>query len=252
MLEVAQLSHRFAGQEVLSDIGLEVAEGECLAILGPSGCGKTTLLRLIAGLLPQQSGRIRVAGRPPAPGRGCTMMFQTPRLLPWRRARANIEMGLQHLGRAERQRRAEALLQRLGLEEAGRLWPQEMSGGMQQRLGLARALALDVPLLLLDEPFANLDPLAREQMQEELITQTSGKGVVLVTHSVDEALALGHRILLLNARPGRVARRFEFDTPARGLQRRSQPDYYERLAELTDHLRQLAIPPSAASLHRKS
>lgn len=169
------------------------------------------------------------------------MVFQSPRLLPWRRARQNVELVLRHLPRAERRSRAVHFLNLLGLEDAHHLWPQQLSGGMQQRLALTRALAMDAPLLLLDEPFANLDPLAREEMQEALIAHTQQRTTILATHSVDEALAVGDRVILLHRRPGRIANVFSPELTGRGTARRQDPRFYTQLQMLSQNLRRIAV-----------
>ncbi|NDV98781.1 ABC transporter ATP-binding protein [Salipiger sp. PrR002] len=242
LLSLRGLGHAHGDGPVLTDLTFEVGAGERLVILGPSGCGKTTLLRIMAGLLPIGEGQVLQDGRPPVAGRGAALIFQNSRLLPWRRVRENVELVLAGRPKAERRERAADLLQRLGLGARLEDWPGALSGGQKQRLALARALAMDVPLLLLDEPFANLDPLAREQMQEELLRQTGleGRAFVLVTHSVDEALALGDRILLMKPRPGRLLREVTPDLPGIGMERRRAPGFYTALAELSDELRGVA------------
>ena len=200
----------------LSGIDLSIPAGECAVVVGPSGCGKSTLLRLVAGFLTPTSGQVLVAGRPvrgPGPDRG--VVFQQPRLFPWLSVRGNVEFGLRHLDRAARRARAAELVDLVGLTEATGRRPYQLSGGMQQRAAIARALAPGPRILLLDEPFAALDALTRERLQEELrrIWQLTGTTVVLVTHSVDEAAYLGTRIIALSARPGRVVLDLTSDLP---------------------------------------
>ena len=242
LLRLRDLGHDFGGPPVLHGLSFDLQPGERLAILGPSGCGKTTLLRLVAGLLRPAAGEITLAGAAPRPGQGAALIFQTPRLLPWRRVSENVELVLSEPSRAERRATAQSLLDQLGLGARARDWPSELSGGQAQRLALARALAMQVPLLLLDEPFANLDPLAREQMQEVLLQQTrrEGRAFIVVTHSVDEALALGDRILLMNPQPGRIRREIRPKLPGIGLERRRAGGFYPMLAKLTEELRQSA------------
>jgi taurine transport system ATP-binding protein len=203
--------YRSAGRHIqaLDQVDLELAAGEAVAVVGPSGCGKSTLLRMVAGFLAPSQGRVLVDGRPvggPGPDRG--VVFQQPRLFPWLTVQGNVEFGLSMAGmaRAARRRRAAELLDAVGLGDVGRLRPYELSGGMQQRAAIARALAPDPRILLLDEPFAALDALTRERLQERLrqIWMSTGKTMVLVTHSVDEAALLGSRVLVLSPRPGRV------------------------------------------------
>ena len=200
-----------AGQvlPVLRGINFDVREGEIVSLIGASGCGKTTLLRIVQGLVRHDSGVIRVDGTPVAgPGRDRGFVFQQASLLPWRTAQANVEFGLELQGvpRAERARRAMALLELVGLGHAARQYPHQLSGGMQQRIGLARAFAIDPAILLMDEPFSALDAQTREVLQKELlrIQLETRKTILFVTHDLDEALYLSNRIIVLAARPGRV------------------------------------------------
>ncbi|MFE5735019.1 ABC transporter ATP-binding protein [Streptomyces sp. NPDC056528] len=205
--------HRYGrGGEAFTAVGpvdLAVPAGEFLVLVGASGCGKSTLLRLIAGFERPTQGSVRVSGGEPRPGATAGVVFQTPRLFPWRTVRGNIDLALRYAGvDRERwpERRAE-LLARVGLEgtERRRVW--EISGGQQQRVAIARALAAENPLLLLDEPFAALDALTRERLQEDVrrVTGRTGRTTVLVTHSAEEAVFLGSRIVVLTRSPGTVA-----------------------------------------------
>lgn len=239
MLRVRDLGHAFGADDVLDGVTFDLNAGERLVVLDPSGCGKTTLLSLIAGILPVQRGTVTLSGKPPAPGRGSAVIFQTPRLLPWRRAAGNVAIALGHLPRAERVAAVAGLLEQVGLGQAGDMWPATMSGGMQQRLALARALALKAPLLLLDEPFANLDPLAREGLQDLLVDQV-GSAFILVTHSVEEALVLGDRILLMQSGPGRIGAVLTPALSGKGGARRRDPAFWPMLAEVSDRLREAA------------
>ncbi|ROO84414.1 NitT/TauT family transport system ATP-binding protein/taurine transport system ATP-binding protein [Actinocorallia herbida] len=191
----------------LADIDADLAPGSFTAIVGPSGCGKSTLLRLVAGFAAPTGGEVAVSGSPvtgPGPDRG--VVFQQPRLFPWLSVRGNVEFGLKGLPKAARRARSAELLELVGLADAAGRRPYELSGGMQQRAAIARALAPDPAILLMDEPFAALDALTRERLQEELrrVWQATGKTVLFVTHSVDEAVYLGTRVLVLSKRPGRV------------------------------------------------
>ncbi|MEV0461033.1 ABC transporter ATP-binding protein [Catellatospora methionotrophica] len=203
--------YRSGGQRILAldGIDLRLAAGESLAVVGPSGCGKSTLLRMVAGFLRPSHGEISVGGVPvtrPGPDRG--VVFQQPRLFPWLSVYGNIAYGLREarVPRPARRERAGQLLDLVGLGDVAALRPYELSGGMQQRAAIARALAPDPAILLLDEPFAALDALTRERLQEELRTLwlRTGRTQLLVTHSVDEAALLGSRIIVLSPRPGRV------------------------------------------------
>ncbi|MFI6033292.1 ABC transporter ATP-binding protein [Streptomyces sp. NPDC051315] len=207
------VTHRYGrGDEAVTAVGpvdLTVRAGEFLVLAGASGCGKSTLLRLIAGFERPTHGSVLVSGAEPRPGEAAGVVFQSPRLFPWRTVRGNIDLALRYAG-ADRarwpERRAE-LLARVGLEgtEKRRVW--EISGGQQQRVAIARALAAENPLLLLDEPFAALDALTRERLQEDVrrVTAQTGRTAVFVTHSADEAVFLGSRIVVLTKGPGTVA-----------------------------------------------
>jgi taurine transport system ATP-binding protein len=207
------VTHRYGrGGEVFTAVGpvdLTVRAGEFLVLVGASGCGKSTLLRLIAGFERPTHGSVRVSGTEPRPGEAAGVVFQTPRLFPWRTVGGNIDLALRYAGleRARWPERRAELLARVGLEgtERRRVW--EISGGQQQRVAIARALAAEKPLLLLDEPFAALDALTRERLQEDVrrVTDRTGRTTVFVTHSADEAVFLGSRIVVLSRSPGTVA-----------------------------------------------
>lgn len=193
----------------LDTIDLDIAPGEFVSILGPSGCGKSTLLRLIAGFLEPTQGEVKadgVAVDGPSPERG--VVFQQPSLYPWLDVRGNVEFGLKmrRVGRAERRAIADRYLELVGLQDFARARPYELSGGMQQRCQLARVLATEPRTILMDEPFGALDALTREQLQGELrsIWTREQRTVVLITHSVDEAVLLGTRLVIMSARPGRI------------------------------------------------
>ncbi len=225
----------------LDRISLAVAAGEFLCVVGPSGSGKSTLLRVVAGLLRQTSGDVRIeAERPGAPL--TAMVFQEHALLPWRTVLANVVFGLENRGvsRAQREARAREMLALVGLSRFARHYPHQLSGGMKQRVGIARALANDPEVLLMDEPFAALDAQTRTIMQEELlrIWATLGTTVIYVTHSLEEALLLGDRVVLMTARPGRVSQVFpvELGRP-RGLEIRSSPAYGVLLEKIWTELR---------------
>jgi NitT/TauT family transport system ATP-binding protein len=212
MIELVSVGKQFGAENpvaVLDEITFGVTEGEFVTLLGPSGCGKTTLLRIVAGLVAPDRGEVRVDGRPVVgPGPERAVVFQHFALLPWMTVEENIGFGLR-LRRIPRDvwiRRARELAELVGLRGFERRYPKELSGGMQQRVGLARALAVDPRLLLMDEPFAALDEQTRFLMQEELlrIWQATRKTVLFVTHSMEEALLLSDRVILLSARPGRI------------------------------------------------
>jgi NitT/TauT family transport system ATP-binding protein len=194
----------------LAGASFQVARQEFLSIVGPSGCGKSTLLRLIAGLMAPDEGRIAVDGRPVSgPVSDVGIVFQKPVLLDWRTVLGNVLMQVELRGRRARDHlpRARQLLEAVSLTEFEDRYPYELSGGMQQRASIARALIHDPPLLLMDEPFGALDSLTRERMNLELqrIWIDGAKTVVLVTHSIEEAVFLSDRIIVMTPRPGRIA-----------------------------------------------
>jgi len=206
------------GVEALAGCSLEIAAGSFAVIIGPNGCGKSTLLRLVGGLLSPTSGTVAVDGTSPRPGDGRVgLAFQQPRLVPWRSTLDNAALPLELAGVpvVERRSRASDALERVGLTEAASLRPRELSGGMAQRAALARALIGDPPVLLLDEPFSALDALTRETFDAELqrLWLERPRTVILVTHSVSEAIALADRVVVMTPRPGRVARIVAVDLP---------------------------------------
>ncbi len=199
---------------VLEDISLTAAAGEFISIIGPSGCGKSTLLSLISGLLRPSRGRILAQGREVlGPSRSRVLIFQGHLLFPWKTAIQNIEFVLKARGLSQGLRRRQALeyLQRVRLEAHADAYPRELSGGMQQRIGIARALAAEPDILLLDEPFSSLDLVAKCAIIDELkaIASQMGKTVILVTHNLEEAFHVGHRVYLLTKGPGRIAATFD-------------------------------------------
>ncbi|MTD29172.1 taurine ABC transporter ATP-binding subunit [Erwinia sorbitola] len=216
MLSVSHLRASYAGQLALQDINLSIGNGELVVVLGPSGCGKTTLLNLIAGFIPADSGSITLDGQPvTGPGADRGVVFQHEGLLPWRNVLDNVAFGLQLAGVEKNVRReiASKMLKKVGLEGAGKRFIWQLSGGMRQRVGIARALAADPRLLLLDEPFGALDAFTREQMQELLLTlwRDSGKQILLITHDIEEAVFLASELILLSPGPGRIVERLSLD-----------------------------------------
>jgi NitT/TauT family transport system ATP-binding protein len=202
--------------EAIAEISLRVPERQFLCVVGPSGCGKSTLLRLIAGLESLSAGSVRIRGdEVRGPRRDIGLVFQTPVLLPWRNILRNVLVPAEvlKLDRRGAARRAEELLDLVGLTGFADRFPNELSGGMRQRAAIARALMHDPNILLMDEPFGALDALTREAMNLELlrIWQASGKTVVLVTHSIEEALLLSDKVAVFSQRPGRI--RDEVDVP---------------------------------------
>ena len=208
MLEIAGLGKRFPnGHLVLSGIALTVEPGEILGIVGGSGCGKSTLLRLIAGLETATEGAVTIDGqRIAAPHAAVGLVFQEPRLMPWLTIEQNIAFGIRHLDSAERAARVREALARVGLTAFAAHWPRELSGGMAQRAALARALVGRPRVLLLDEPFSALDALTRTDLQEHLLDLWTydRPTMILVTHDIEEALALSDRIAIMEPEPGRI------------------------------------------------
>lgn len=251
-LSLSGVSLTLGGAQVLQGIDLPLRKGEIVVLLGPSGCGKTSLLRLMAGLVPPDAGEVRLNGAAPEPGRGSAMVFQSYRLLPWKSVAANVGFALPHLSPEARQARVAAMLALVGLTRFADAWPGSLSGGMKQRVALARALAPQPDFLLMDEPFAALDAQARELMQVELRRLVGGPnapGVVFVTHSVDEALILGDRILMLSPRPGRIVMRI--DTPFSGADDpRDHRDYPELRRRLWDRLRDAVLEDPNSDFYR--
>jgi len=232
--------------EALRDVSLRVTPGEFVCLVGPSGCGKTTLLRLMDGLLEADAGQVLIDGSAhTAPGPHAGFVFQSFRLLPWRTVRDNVEFPLeiQKLPRGERRARAERYLRLVGLEGFEHSYPHALSGGMQQRVGLARALALEPGILLMDEPFAALDAQTREFMQIELsrIWASLGLTIVFVTHSLDEALFLGDRVVLIGPRPGSVQEIVEVPLPRPRWEydARAAPVFIQLRAHLWERIREM-------------
>ncbi len=220
----------------LQDINLTVEPGEFISIVGPSGCGKTTLLWSIAGLHKLSSGTISLGGEviaKPHPSIG--MMFQEANLLPWRTIRKNIEFPFELRGQKPDGTRIEALLQRVGLGGFGGKMPKELSGGMQQRASIVRALSSDPDVLLMDEPFGALDAFTRDEMNKlvEEIWIEARKTVVLITHSIAEAVFLADKVYIMSARPGRIARFVDvpFARP-RSLALMEQRDFFDLVNEI--------------------
>jgi NitT/TauT family transport system ATP-binding protein len=218
----------------LWDFTLTVPEGEFLVIVGPSGCGKTTFLSAVAGLVAPTSGTVRFEGAPVrGPGPDRAMVFQDYALMPWRTVEKNVRFGLEMAGRNSRKHLDEVrgYIELVGLAGFEKSYPHELSGGMRQRVGLARALVVDPKVMLMDEPFAAVDAMTREIMQGELerIIHETGKTVVFVTHSIDEALTLADRIAVITSRPGRLQEVIDVDLPRPRYEKdvKASPRYQE-------------------------
>jgi NitT/TauT family transport system ATP-binding protein len=225
--------------QALQDLSFDVEEGAFVSVLGPSGCGKSTLLKLACGLLRPSAGGLELAGRPiagPRPEVG--IVFQQPTLLPWKTVLDNVLVPVRAMGGdvGAARERALGLLRMVRLDNFARHYPHELSGGMQQRVGIARALVHDPALLLMDEPFAALDAMTRENMMVELqrIWSTTGKSVLFITHSIPEAVFLSDRVVVMSPRPGRVLQTMEIDLPRpRTIETMGSP----RFAALSNELR---------------
>lgn len=200
----------------LKDINLDIRSGEFIALVGPSGCGKSTLLRSIAGLDLGFSGEILVGGEPvTGPKRTRGLVFQEARLLPWLTASANIAFGMKQASEREKQERVRELLELVGLVGFEDAYPHQLSGGMAQRVAIARALAPRPSILLMDEPFGALDAFTRIKLQDALrdIWRSQNVTTVFVTHDIDESLVLAEKVVVMSARPGRIAEVIEVDLP---------------------------------------
>jgi NitT/TauT family transport system ATP-binding protein len=223
----------------LDRVDLAIRTGEFLSIVGPSGCGKSTLMRIVSGLLAPTAGRVVIDGRPVAgPHTNLGIVFQNPVLLDWRTILGNVllPIELRFKSPADYSERAIALLTAVGLGDFMDRYPYELSGGMQQRAGICRALIYDPPLLLMDEPFGALDALTREQIRidiEELWLQTK-KTVVFITHSIDEAVLLSDRVVVMSPRPGGIAKIVPIPLPRpRGLDAKRSPMFGALVEEIT-------------------
>ena len=224
----------------LQQLDVDIEPGEFIAVVGPSGCGKSTLMRLIAGLLPVSSGSITVEGKTVVgPVTEVGIVFQSPVLLEWRDTLDNVlfQADIRGLPVKEYRERAVALLHQVGLEDFAHSYPHELSGGMRQRAAIARALLHNPPLLLMDEPFGALDALTREQMRLDLeqLWLSTRKTVIFITHSVDEAVLLADRVLVMGPRPGKVVRELRIALPrVRGLAARRDQRFFDYCDEINE------------------
>ena len=223
LIDVARLNKLYRTREgesihALSDVSFDVDEGEFVTVVGPSGCGKSTLLKILAGTLRRTSGTVQMREQPiDGPSRDVGVVFQAPVLLPWRTVLENVMLPIeiQRRDRAQYLVQARKYLKLVGLESFEGKYPNELSGGMQQRVGISRALVHDPALLLMDEPFGALDAMTRETMNLELlrIWNESRKTVLLVTHSIPEAVYLADRVIVMSPRPGRISEILKIDLP---------------------------------------
>lgn len=242
VLTARNLGLGFAGEIILDDVSLEVRAQEFVAVVGASGVGKSTLLRALAGLLPPLRGAVALSPPSEPASRSWSMVFQAPRLYPWRRVQANVELGLEGLPlpRSERHQRARDQLAIVGLEDLAGRWPLTLSGGQQQRVGIARALAVKPQVLFMDEPFSALDAITRRRLQGELsrLRQQTDAAIVFVTHDIEEAALLADRVMVLGKpeplQPARVTAMVPVDLPL--VARQSQPDFARLVRTLENHI----------------
>jgi NitT/TauT family transport system ATP-binding protein len=244
-IEIAAVTKQYGNAPVvLESIDLTVAKQEFISIIGPSGCGKSTILKLIAGLTFPTSGTIRVAGMTPLSARETiSFVFQDATLLPWRTVKQNIGLGLEleHLPNEQREKEIAALLDLVGLKNVARSYPRELSGGMKMRVSIARALATNPRLMLLDEPFAALDEMSRDRLNEEILRLRAEQKwtAVFVTHSVSEAVFLSDRIVVLAPNPGRIHAEFRVELPSpRTSAIRNSPEFDALAARVSHTLRE--------------
>jgi NitT/TauT family transport system ATP-binding protein len=236
----------------LDDVSIDVREGEFLCILGPSGCGKTTLLWSMGGLHALTAGEIRLDGRLiEKPHPEIAMIFQDANLLPWRTLQKNIRLPFELKRIPPDRDRIAKLLERVGLTGFDDKYPRELSGGMQQRASIVRSLAVDPSVLLMDEPFGALDAFTRDEMNlliQEIWMET-GKTIAFVTHSIPEAIFLADRIVVMSARPGRVAGIYDIDIPRpRSVDIQTRPDFIERVMEIKRHIDHQRGPQAGVSI----
>lgn len=234
------------GEDVraLGGLTLDVREGEILCIVGSSGCGKSTLLNIIAGFLKPTDGTVLLRNQPiTGIDTRCGMIFQEYALFPWKTVQNNVEFGLKMKGvsKASRRETAAKFIKLVGLEGFEKAYPAELSGGMRQRAALARSLANDPEILLMDEPFAAVDAMTRQLLQDQLvdIVEKPRKTVFFVTPSIDEALILSDRITVFSSRPGRVKAILENDLPKpRSASAQLTPRYLELKSQIWDSVQE--------------
>jgi NitT/TauT family transport system ATP-binding protein len=231
--------------DALSNVNLQVAEGDFVSFIGPSGCGKTTMLRVIADLQQPSSGSLLVNGMTAEQARlarAYGYVFQAPALFPWRTIEKNLKLPLEIMGYTEfeQQQRVERYLAMVNLTGFERKFPWQLSGGMQQRVSIARALSFDPALLLMDEPFGALDEIVRDHLNEQLLHlwKSTGKTVLFVTHSIPEAVFLSTKIVVMSPRPGRIIDIIDCDFPVdRSVEIRETPEFLKVAQRVRNGLR---------------
>jgi NitT/TauT family transport system ATP-binding protein len=240
----------------LRDVDLDVHDGEFVAIVGPSGCGKTTFLNMVAGFVKPLTGTLTVRGEAVnGPGADRAVVFQDYALLPWRTVARNVRFGIEMrakgVDRAELERRVQEKIELVGLKGFEKSFPHELSGGMRQRVGIARALVSEPQILLMDEPFAAIDAMTREAMQAELerIIADTGQTVIFITHSIDEAIQLADRVVVVSQRPGRVREIVPVDLPRSRFdgQTKTMPEFTELREHVWSLLRDEALGARVAA-----
>ena len=245
IVEVRGISKTYGDVEALRGVDLDFPRGKLTSLLGPSGCGKTTLLKIIAGLVEPNAGTVTVDGKPVSgPGPERAFVFQDFALMPWATVLRNVAFGLELRGadKAEREETARHYIAEVGLAGFENKYPHELSGGMRQRVGLARALSVNADVLLLDEPFSAVDEQNRRKFQEDLIRLRTNqkKTFIFVTHSIEEAVYISDRIVLLSPRPGRISQIIEPDIDRSGDPERIHRDkhYLDTVDEIWQGLKQ--------------
>ena len=250
-----RVSVEFDRLQVVDDVSYEINDGEFVSVIGPSGCGKTTMLNIVAGFMQPTRGQVLLDGKPvtqPGPDRG--VIFQEYGVFPWLTVRQNIAFGLNlrasRVPSGEREAIVERYMRLMGLADFARAWPKTLSGGMRQRLALARAYAVKPAFLLMDEPFGALDAQTRSAMQDLLleVLQAEGKTVMLITHSVEEAIYLSNRIVVMTARPTRIREIIEVPF---GYPREESLHERPEFGQLRSHVRELVMKEYAAQAKLK-
>ncbi|WP_061938608.1 ABC transporter ATP-binding protein [Aureimonas sp. AU22] len=247
VVKVRGICKTYGDVEALRNVDLDVARGKLTTLLGPSGCGKTTLLKIVAGLVPATRGEIRVNGKVvTGPGPERAFVFQDFALMPWATVMRNVAFGLElkGVGEAERRRTAQRYIDEVGLSGFETKYPHELSGGMKQRVGIARAFAVNADVLLMDEPFSAVDEQNRRKFQEDLLRLVAleRKTFIFVTHSIEEAVYVSDRIVLLSPRPGRISQVIDpaIDRSASPDEIRRDPGYLDTVEEIWNGLRHYA------------